>query len=120
ECRKAARKASLARAGRKYQASREGKLGHADRQRRYRAEAQKVTHHTSAPARRLISQKSGGPSLGAVLGGSRIFWEMVIDGAADLGVFGAKKSNDPDPGERSRARDGAQGAAASSRDEAWP
>src|SRR5690606_19755499 len=117
-CRKTARKASLSRAGRKYQSSREGRRGHADRQRRYRSGAQKVTHHTRAPASRPISQSSGGPSLGAVLSGSRIFWEMVIDGATDLGTSGAKRRGRADFGERGGERNGTQSATAAASYEA--
>jgi hypothetical protein len=45
-CSRAARRASLLAAGRRYQASREGRRGHAERQRRYRERRrEKVTHH---------------------------------------------------------------------------
>jgi len=53
-CSRAARRATLRRAGRTYQASREGRFAHADRARRHRerrrakSSAQIVTHHDSA------------------------------------------------------------------------
>lgn len=47
-CSKEARKESLRAAGRRYQASRRGRLKHADRQRAYRKHRmKKVTHHSS-------------------------------------------------------------------------
>ena len=46
-CAEAARKAGLRAAGRRYQRSRRGRLRHAERQRRYRARRQKVTHQGS-------------------------------------------------------------------------
>ena len=48
-CARKARKASLRAAGNRYQKSRRGRLNHADRQRRYRARCQKVTHQGSPP-----------------------------------------------------------------------
>ncbi len=47
-CSEAARKTSLQAAGKRYQSSRRGRFKHADRQRRYRAQSQKVTHQGSA------------------------------------------------------------------------
>jgi hypothetical protein len=45
-CARAARKTSLLGAGRRYQSSREGRRGHAERQQRYRERRrEKVTHH---------------------------------------------------------------------------
>jgi hypothetical protein len=49
-CSTQARRASVAAAGRRYQASRRGRFAHAARARRYRARAKIVTHHGSAPA----------------------------------------------------------------------
>lgn len=46
-CAEAARKEGLRAAGRRYQRSRQGRLRHAERQRRYRARRQKVTHQGS-------------------------------------------------------------------------
>jgi hypothetical protein len=47
ECSHAARAASLTAAGRRYQLGLQGRLHHAERQRRYRARKQKVTHQGS-------------------------------------------------------------------------
>ncbi len=49
-CAQMRRRASLVAAGRRYQASRAGRLAHAARARRYRARRKKVTHHGSAGA----------------------------------------------------------------------
>ena len=46
-CAPQARRRSLLAAGRRYQASRRGRLAHAVRARRYRARVKKVTHHGS-------------------------------------------------------------------------
>lgn len=48
-CAQRARAASLRAAGARYQASFAGRLAHAQRQRRYRARCQKVTHQGSPP-----------------------------------------------------------------------
>ena len=50
-CSGPARRASLRAAGRRYQSSRLGRFRHAERQSRYRAKRQKVTHHGSADGR---------------------------------------------------------------------
>jgi hypothetical protein len=47
DCRPPARRYSLRAAGRRYQTSRQGRLSHAARARRYRARGEKVTHHGS-------------------------------------------------------------------------
>ena len=49
-CSAAARRASLREAGRRYQASRRGRITHAARARRYRERRNKVTHQGSPPA----------------------------------------------------------------------
>ncbi len=49
KCSQQARRESLRAAGRRYQRSRRGHLSHAERQRRYRRRAHKVTHQGSAP-----------------------------------------------------------------------
>ncbi|HRP95110.1 MAG TPA: hypothetical protein PL143_02570 [Rhodocyclaceae bacterium] len=54
-CAQRARRASLAAAGRRYQASRRGRQAHAARQRRYRERRRKVTHHGSPPRARSVS-----------------------------------------------------------------
>jgi hypothetical protein len=48
-CAQAARRASLQRAGARYRRTRRGRLNNAERQRRFRARRQKVTHHRSVP-----------------------------------------------------------------------
>ena len=48
-CADQARRRSVRAAGRRYQASRRGRHAHAERQRRYRAKQQKVTHQGSPP-----------------------------------------------------------------------
>jgi len=48
-CSQAARKRCVREAGQRYQASRRGRHKHAERQRRYRAREQKVTHQGSPP-----------------------------------------------------------------------
>ncbi len=48
-CAQAARRDSLQRAGARYRRTRRGRLNNAERQRRYRARQQKVTHHRSVP-----------------------------------------------------------------------
>jgi hypothetical protein len=48
-CSAQARRASVAAAGRRYQASRRGRFAHAARARRYRVRAKIVTHQGSAP-----------------------------------------------------------------------
>lgn len=48
-CSAAARRASLREAGRRYQASRRGRITHAARARRYRERRNKVTHQGSPP-----------------------------------------------------------------------
>lgn len=48
-CSQAARRDSLRRAGARYRRSRHGRLNNAERQRRFRARQQKVTHHRSVP-----------------------------------------------------------------------
>ena len=48
-CAQAARRASLQRAGIRYRRTRRGRLNNAERQRRFRARRQKVTHQRSAP-----------------------------------------------------------------------
>ena len=48
-CAEAARRASLQAAGRRYQKSRNGRLKHAERSRRYRLRQQNVTHQGSMP-----------------------------------------------------------------------
>ena len=47
-CAQAARCASLRRAGARYRLTRRGRLNNAERQRRFRARQQNVTHHRSA------------------------------------------------------------------------
>ena len=47
DCAPQARRRSLRQAGRRYQASRRGRITHAERARRYRSRANKVTHHGS-------------------------------------------------------------------------
>lgn len=49
DCAQAARHASLQRAGARYRCTRRGRLNNAERQRRFRARQQKVTHHRSVP-----------------------------------------------------------------------
>ncbi len=49
DCAPYARRRSLRRAGRRYQAGRRGRIKHAERARRYRSRANKVTHHGSPP-----------------------------------------------------------------------
>lgn len=49
DCAQQARTQSLQESGRRYQASRSGRLNHAERQRRYRDRQAKVTHHGSPP-----------------------------------------------------------------------
>ena len=49
-CSRQARRASMRAAGRGYQHSRRGRFTHAERQRRYRARQQKVTHQGSPPS----------------------------------------------------------------------
>lgn len=49
-CAQAARACSLRAAGKRYQASSRGRHAHAERQRRYRAQKKKVTHHGSPPS----------------------------------------------------------------------
>jgi len=46
-CAQAARRASVQRAGIRYRRTRRGRLSNAERQHRYRARRQKVTHHRS-------------------------------------------------------------------------
>jgi hypothetical protein len=48
-CAQQARRDSLQRAGARYRSSRRGRLNNAERQRRFRARHQKVTHHRSVP-----------------------------------------------------------------------
>ena len=48
-CAERARRHSLRAAGHRYQATSQGRLAHAERQRRYRARQQKVTHQGSPP-----------------------------------------------------------------------
>ena len=48
-CAQAARRTSLQQAGARYRHTRRGRLNNAERQRRYRARRQKVTHHRSVP-----------------------------------------------------------------------
>lgn len=48
-CAEQARRQAVRAAGCRYQASRRGRHAHADRQRRYRAKLQKVTHQGSPP-----------------------------------------------------------------------
>jgi hypothetical protein len=48
-CAQTARRSSLQRAGARYRRTRRGRLNNAERQRRYRARRQKVTHHRSDP-----------------------------------------------------------------------
>jgi hypothetical protein len=48
-CAQQARRESLSAAGQRYQRSRRGRFCHAERQRRYRARQQKVTHQGSPP-----------------------------------------------------------------------
>ena len=48
-CAKQARRSAMHAAGVRYQASRRGRHTHAERQRRYRAKSQKVTHQGSPP-----------------------------------------------------------------------
>lgn len=48
DCAQAARRASLQQAGARYRRSRRGRLNNAERQRRFRARRQKVTHQGSA------------------------------------------------------------------------
>ena len=48
-CAQAARRASQQRAGARYRRTRRGRWNNAERQRRFRARRQKVTHHRSAP-----------------------------------------------------------------------
>jgi hypothetical protein len=50
ECAQQARYHSQRAAGRRYQASRRGRMAHAARQQRYRARRQKVTHQGSVPS----------------------------------------------------------------------
>ena len=50
QCSGPARRESLRAAGRRYQSSLPGRFAHARRQRHYRANRQKVTHHRSADA----------------------------------------------------------------------
>ena len=50
DCSLAARQSSLREAGRRYQHSRNGRLAHAERMRRYRTRLNKVTHQGSAAA----------------------------------------------------------------------
>jgi hypothetical protein len=47
DCAPQARRQSVHRAGRRYQASSRGRIKHAERSRRYRSRANKVTHHGS-------------------------------------------------------------------------
>ena len=47
-CAQAARRASLRRASARYRRTRRGRLNNAERQRRFRARQQNVTHHRSA------------------------------------------------------------------------
>lgn len=49
-CAKAARDCRVREAGARYQRSHRGRLAHAERQRRYRARGNKVTHQGSGPA----------------------------------------------------------------------
>jgi hypothetical protein len=49
ECSQEARRQSRREAGRRYQASRRGRVNHAERARRYRARKNNVTHHGSPP-----------------------------------------------------------------------
>jgi hypothetical protein len=48
-CARAARRASQRRAGARYRRTHRGRLNNAERQRRFRARRQKVTHHRSVP-----------------------------------------------------------------------
>ncbi|WP_300328104.1 hypothetical protein, partial [Accumulibacter sp.] len=68
-CAEAARRASLQAAGRRYQKSRNGRLKHAERTRRYRLRQQKVTHQGSmppAPDDLLLADSAVGPEPAAV------------------------------------------------------
>lgn len=49
DCAPHARRRSVRQAGERYQASRRGRIKHAERARRYRSRANKVTHHGSPP-----------------------------------------------------------------------
>ena len=68
-CAEAARRASLQAAGRRYQKSRNGRLKHAERNRRYRLRQQNVTHQGSmppAPDDLLLADSAVGPEPAAV------------------------------------------------------
>jgi len=76
-CAEAARRDSLRAAGRRYQQSRQGRVKHAERQRRYRARRRKVTHHGSlvwwvddslcpGPERSAHSNKAGSAPLDGI------------------------------------------------------
>ena len=60
-CSQAARQNAQRRAARRYQRTRRGRFQHAERQRRYRARRNKVTHHSSShpPAAASLSPKHG-------------------------------------------------------------
>jgi hypothetical protein len=78
-CALAARQESRRTAGKRYQHSRRGRLAHAERQRRYRARRQKVTHQGSPappPAALLVPESralapSGEPAEAPVVEGLR-------------------------------------------------
>jgi rubrerythrin len=55
DCAPHARRRSVRQAGRRYQASRWGRIKHAERARRYRSRVNKVTHHGSPPEPRNAS-----------------------------------------------------------------
>jgi hypothetical protein len=63
-CAEQARKASLKAAGSRYQQSRRGRFSHAERQRRFRAKREKVTHQGSplVPANAPLPPRSTAPS----------------------------------------------------------
>ena len=66
-CADLSRRASLSEAGKRYQDSRRGRAKHAERQRRYRARCQKVTHQgspTPPPGGQLHPSDARAPRVG--------------------------------------------------------
>ena len=117
QCRTAARQESLRRAGEKYQRSREGRRGHADRQKRHRAQSiprrEKVTHHTSTPPARPITLLGADLSRSAVLRGSRFCWELIIDASSTVDFNSSETRASATAAHRPGARHGAEGPPAS-------